>query len=174
MEGWAELRTQIGSGGQISKFGPEGLSGVLDVTTQCPSNDKSCAKRPGSSPSRDEKSGFLWTKIQVCWVWVRVRNSGMKRRNVLDGKPRRPVKRQTKIGDNFYGRWVSFPSHSLVCAAFLVLFLTFILVNFFFKDVSKRTFFNTYIQTSHFQPFSKLFMFNPAEIVNPENSLFPN
>ena len=31
----------------------------------------------------------------------------MKRRNVLDGKPRRPVKRPTtssKIGENFYGR----------------------------------------------------------------------
>ena len=31
----------------------------------------------------------------------------MKRRNVLDGKPRRPVKRSTtssKIGENFYGR----------------------------------------------------------------------
>ena len=32
----------------------------------------------------------------------------MKRRNVLDGKPRRPVKRPTtssKIGENFYGRY---------------------------------------------------------------------
>lgn len=32
----------------------------------------------------------------------------MKRRNVMDGKPRRPVKRPTtssKIGENFYGRW---------------------------------------------------------------------
>ena len=71
------------------------------------------------------------------------------------------------------------PSQSIVSVAFLVLFLTFILVNFFFNYVSKRTFFNPYIQTSHFlmshsQPFIKLFMFYPAEIVNPENSLFPN
>ena len=32
----------------------------------------------------------------------------MKRRNVLDGKPRRPVKRpntSSKIGENFYGRY---------------------------------------------------------------------
>ena len=35
-------------------------------------------------------------------------HSVMKRRNVLDGKPRRPVKRPTtssKIGENFYGRY---------------------------------------------------------------------
>lgn len=54
----------------------------------------------------------------------------MKRRNVLDGKPRRPVKRPTtssKIGENFYG------SSSLVYLKLLVLWGVVIVADYFLE-----------------------------------------
>ena len=48
----------------------------------------------------------------VCWSSFAagsssfVQSATMKRRNALDGKSRRPVKRTNKISENFYGRWV--------------------------------------------------------------------
>ena len=50
----------------------------------------------------------------VCWSSFSAGSSSflqqsatMKRRNALDGKSRRPVKRTNKISENFYGRLVS-------------------------------------------------------------------
>ena len=44
----------------------------------------------------------------------------MKRRNVLDGKSRRPVKRPVKIGENFFGRSVPQPTVSSLLTRSLI------------------------------------------------------
>jgi len=116
-------------------------------TNQENRKSKKSEKSSGKATNQDKQGGFLKNRGEIeeesnCKQIVEtskdfeiksIQQNGqhdMKRRNVLDGKPRRPVKRPTtssKIGENFYG------SSSLVYLKLLVLWGVVIVADYFLE-----------------------------------------
>jgi len=130
----SEYKTEPQSSGKTKKSGSEKGSGKSNcqqesgIVKNRELHEQESYCRQIAVISRDNSSKDFELEIKSD-----IRRNGhydMKRRNVLDGKPRRPVKRPTtssKIGENFYG------SSSLVYLKLLVLWGVVIVADYFLE-----------------------------------------